>query len=515
MNFHNEEWTINTLRDMWDSISGIASSKYGLTWYEPQFEIVDEEGMIQACARHALPDLYDHWSVGKNFVNTQKQYRSNKTNLAYEVIINSNPSVCYLMSSNSTMMMLDVISHASCGHSSFFKNNFAFKDANKANTILMFCNHFRSYLLDCEKRYGNDEVEKLIDLMHAVSSISHDKYPLKQKTEQQKLNQKILNTELDSKYAHHLFDSLRAMFELKDEDKKDNVLNCHYVGDDNLLRIIYKYGDLPEWKKHVIELFMYLNNYFKPQMETKVSNEGYATFWDYQISEDLLDNGLITNGQFLEHLHCHSSVCYQSIYSYYGTDLMNGGKVPMLNPYYSSINPYKLGFHIYKEIQRVCKEQDPESLIYVPVLKGMNWVDGVQYAMEHFRDDSFISQFVTPNLIRKLKIACIRTKEYKRDGAIKEVMYSHLDDYDSIRLHLGEQYSSQERFPTIKSYVRLSKENKTRLVPKLYLVYSPIYELDIYDPYKKRIVKMLKDIWRGEVIFTKEENFKKLINSPD
>lgn len=516
--YSGTEWVNQDILDIWDIISGIARDKYKLTWHEPQFEIVNEEGMLYCHSHHAMPSLYDHWSFGKSFIKNKKEYEKSNSPLAYEVIINSNPAICYLLSSNTLTTMVNVIGHAAIGHSSFFKNNYLFKEWTSASVILPFCTYAKRYIKSCEEQYGVKEVEKLIDILHSVQYISFDKTN-RNETKTDKLL-KILSDKKhqdDQKFSNHLFDSLDLLFNGgRNEDliiKKNSIESS-----DNILRMFVKHGGLPTWKRNIVNIFMYINQYFYPQLQTKMMNEGWATFWDYTICNDLYDQGIIDNSMMIENIHTHGSVCFQSKFSYFVKHRNEVHKVA--NQRYRSINPYQIGFKIFKEIKRVCEEQDRESLRYVPSLKGKHWLDAVTDAMENFRDDSFAYQFLTPRLARELKLATVEISDKSIDPAIppivmamsgvtREITNSHDDsDFERIRESLSEEYSLSNMLPTIKSYVLKGVRGDKRTPPALHLVYDPLHDMDLYEPYFKKTMDYIKTLWNAPVFFCKKENFK-------
>ena len=129
-------WDLNLIDDLWEVIDKIATEKYGLTYYEPQIEIVTADQMLYHHSMHALPLLYKHWSFGKNYIEAKRAYQKGQTSIAYETIINTDPMITYIMEDNSATMQATVLAHAVCGHGSFFKNNYLFKRWTDAGSIV-------------------------------------------------------------------------------------------------------------------------------------------------------------------------------------------------------------------------------------------------------------------------------------------------------------------------------------------------------------------------------------------
>ena len=115
--------------------------------------------MLDAYSSIGLPTGYQHWSYGKEFIANEQAYRKGRQGLAYEIVINSDPCIAYLMEENSMMMQALVIAHASFGHNSFFKGTFLFRQWTQADAILDYLVFARSYVMDCEERYGGTAVE--------------------------------------------------------------------------------------------------------------------------------------------------------------------------------------------------------------------------------------------------------------------------------------------------------------------------------------------------------------------
>ncbi|MGU3846469.1 SpoVR family protein, partial [Vibrio diabolicus] len=94
--------------------------------------------------------------------------------LAYEIFINSNPCIAYLMEENTVTMQALVIAHACYGHNSFFKGNYLFQTWTDASSIIDYLLFAKKYLAECEERYGVQEVEKLLDSCHALMNFGVD-----------------------------------------------------------------------------------------------------------------------------------------------------------------------------------------------------------------------------------------------------------------------------------------------------------------------------------------------------
>ena len=171
----SSEWTFELIEKYDTEIARIADS-YGLDTYPNQIEIIRSDQMMDAYASVGMPIGYNHWSFGKEFLNVERGYKRGQMGLAYEIVINSNPCIAYLMEENSMTMQALVIAHACYGHNSFFKNNYLFKSWTDAGSIIDYFVFARKFIADCEERYGTSEVESIIDSCHALRNYGTDRY---------------------------------------------------------------------------------------------------------------------------------------------------------------------------------------------------------------------------------------------------------------------------------------------------------------------------------------------------
>ena len=164
-------------------------------------------------------------------------------------------------------------------------------------------------------------------------------------------------------------------------------------------------------------------------------NEGWATFWHYTLLNRLYDEGLVNDGFMIEFLQSHTNVIYQP---------------PFNSPYYSGLNPYTLGFNIYQDLKRICEEPTDEDKHWFPDIAGGDWLKVLDFAMRNFKDESFISQYLSPKVIRDLKLFSIID-----DDKDESLFVSAIHDekgYRDVRNALSEQYNLGSREPNIQVY---------------------------------------------------------------
>jgi len=187
----SSEWSFEAI-ERYDEAIGEVARRYGLDVYPHLVEIISAEQMMDAYASSGMPVYYHHWSFGKHFLATESRYRRGQMGLAYEIVINSNPCIAYLMEENTLPMQALVIAHAAYGHNSFFKGNHLFRQWTSADAIIDYLVFARNYIAECEEHHGEAAVERLIDACHALVNLGVDRYQRAPRLslEKEKLRQK-------------------------------------------------------------------------------------------------------------------------------------------------------------------------------------------------------------------------------------------------------------------------------------------------------------------------------------
>ncbi|TWI56805.1 spore cortex formation protein SpoVR/YcgB (stage V sporulation) [Pseudomonas duriflava] len=425
------EWTFELVQ-AYDREIGRIAKRYALDTYPNQIEIITAEQMMDAYASVGMPIGYNHWSYGKHFLHTEKNYKRGQMGLAYEIVINSDPCIAYLMEENTITMQALVIAHACYGHNSFFKGNYLFRTWTDASSIIDYLVFAKQYITQCEERHGIDAVEDLLDSCHALMNYGVDRYkrPYPISAEEERRRQK----EREELLQRQVNDLWRTIPKMGDKDKHEEDARFPSEPQENILYFLEKHAPLLEpWQREVIRIVRKIAQYFYPQRQTQVMNEGWATFWHYTLLNDLYDEGLVTDGFMFEFLQSHAGVIYQP-----GFD----------SPYYSGINPYTLGFSMFRDIRRICENPTEEDKRWFPDIAGSDWLSTVTFAMKSFKDESFILQFLSPKVIRDLKLFSILDDD-KRDEL--EVAAIHDDPgYRIIREQLAAQYNLGNREPNVQ-----------------------------------------------------------------
>lgn len=426
------EWTFDLLQAYDKHIAQIAHS-YALDTYPNQIEVITAEQMLDAYASVGMPINYHHWSFGKKFLQLEKNYRRGYMGLAYEIVINSNPCIAYLMEENTLPMQILVVAHACYGHNSFFKNNYLFKAWTNADAIIDYLVFARNYIAECEEKYGLGAVEEILDACHALMNYGVDRYrhPVKLSLQKERERQKSREEYLQSQ-VNVLWSTIPKT------KQRESVAEDRFPTEpqENILYFIEKNAPLLEpWQREIVRIVRKIAQYFYPQRQTKVMNEGWACFWHYTILNRLYDEGFLTNEFMLEVLQSHTNVIYQPAFD---------------SPNYSGINPYALGFNIFKDIRRICENPTAEDLEWFPDLANTDWVKSLDFAMRNFKDESFIPQYLSPRLIREMKLFSVVDDDKNPDLLISAIHDE--GGYHKIRQGLSDQYNLGNLEPNMQIF---------------------------------------------------------------
>ena len=336
-------WTLQDLEEWDEKICDIAK-KHNLDWYPITYETCDYYEMLGNMSYHGMPTHYGHWSYGKSFELQHSQYQHGMTGLPYELIINSDPCISYLMLENPLYLQILIMAHC-VGHSDFFKNNRMFK-YTRADTVVPRMRNakkrIQSYIED--PSIGIEKVERVIDACHAIS-YQIPRHPSKISVISEDYN----------------------AWQIENKNNKNvDIEQLPHEKIYDIMGFISSFGEIKEdWKKDIIETVRDEAYYFMPQIRTKIMNEGWACFWHYKILHDLD----LPQEYHLPFLKSHNQV---------------------VRPHIGGINPYNLGFHLFNKIhERYGLE---ECFI----------------AREAHNDESFVRQYLTQEDCEELNLFSIK-----------------------------------------------------------------------------------------------------------
>ncbi|MGE5404460.1 MAG: SpoVR family protein [Candidatus Saccharibacteria bacterium] len=329
---------------------------FGLDCYPQDFEICNYNDMISYEAYSGMPSRYPHWSFGKAWERIKTFYRYNLTGLPYEMVINSNPCLAYLMKENTLLLQVLTMAHV-YGHNDFFKNNRLFKSATRAEyTTEIFKSHanrLREYIAD--PSIGYSRVERILDAAHGL------RFQVYRITDEKHLAPEEQKKRLMEAY----YTPKQLEEQILPAAKKESAPDWNQIPlepEEDILLVLMRYAKLTEWEKDIINIVREEALYFIPQIETKIMNEGWASFWHYKI----LNHLELPQSMHIEFIKRHNQV---------------------VSPHEGSLNPYHLGFEIWSKLER--ESEDKQSIFAI---------------REQERDASFLRRYLDEDLCRELNL---------------------------------------------------------------------------------------------------------------
>lgn len=323
----NEE--MSELEHSIDDMTEIAH-KNGLDFYPMRYEVCPSD-IIYTFGAYGMPTRFHHWSFGKSFHRLKLDYDLGMSRI-YELVINSNPCYAFLLDGNTLLQNKTVCAHV-LAHCDFFKNNATFRYTSRdmVERMASFAERIRQY----ELTYGRKVVEDLIDAGLALSEhvdSSADGRNARAKVKEQEYRNRRGDYQPIFESADHArtpYDDLWALDEKQDErrGKKKPMVKARAAQKDVMLYIIEHSPTLEEWERDVLSMLREEMLYFWPQMETKIMNEGWATYWHLRIMREMD----LADDEALEFAKMHSGVVL---------------------PSRTSINPYHLGLAMWEDIEK-------------------------------------------------------------------------------------------------------------------------------------------------------------------
>jgi stage V sporulation protein R len=435
--YEDSEWDFDKLRRVTDAVEEIAVGEMGLDVYPNRIEVITSEQMLDAYSAHGLPLMYPHWSFGKRFAAHERSYSAGYSALAYEIVLNTNPCIVYIMEENTMTMQTLVIAHAAFGHNHFFKNNSYFRQWTNAEGIMDYLAFARKFVLDCQEKHGLSAVERILDAAHALSGQGIDRYT-RRKVRKGEMEKK---KEDRKRHEEETWNLLWTTLPRKEETPPDEMerrlreaKSSLNLPDENLLYFVEKNGPkLEGWERELIRIVRKIAQYFYPQMMDKVANEGCATFAHLEILRKMNDRGQISDGHFMEAIASHCSVITQPNFD---------------DPRHSGWNPYALGFAIMNDVKRMCLDPTREDKDWFPSFAGNGDPYGTLRGIwADYRDDGLIRQCLSPKVIRDFRMFQIRDDAAEETYLVKEIHDE--EGYRNLRNALADSYDPTNDDPVV------------------------------------------------------------------
>jgi spore cortex formation protein SpoVR/YcgB (stage V sporulation) len=255
---------------------------------------------------------------------------------------------------------------------------------------------------------------------------------------------------------------------------------------------------LTPWQRKLLRIVRQIAQYFYPQSQTKVMNEGTATYVHYCIMNRLHEQGRISDGNFLEFLQSHTNVVFQPDFDH---------------PGYSGFNPYALGFAMMRDIERIVTDPDDEDREWFPDIAGTGDVMGVlRNVWANYRDESFIGQFLSPRLMRHFRMFHLHDDPEEQAGIRVDAIHDERG-YRRVRRELARQYDVGFTDANIE-IVDVDLAGDRRLMLRHFVVNGA--QLNETDA--KRVLQHLADLWSYDVslveVDAKDTVLKEYVVSP-
>lgn len=304
------------------------SREVGLDMFPTIFEMVDYKQLNEIAAYGGFPTRYPHWRWGMDYERLSKSYEYGLS-IIYEMVINNNPCYAYLLRANSMVYQKTVIAHV-YGHCDFFKNNYWFSKTNRKmlNQMANHASYIRSFIDDI----GQDEVESFIDCCLSLDNLIDIHEPFRVKRVEEEENDMIRERQVpklkSKKYMDSYINPKAYLDEQREIMREERVKSFPASPEKDVLKFLLDHAPMASWEKRILEIIRDEAYYFAPQGQTKIMNEGWATYW---------------HSKMMTELHpLHESEIVDYCDSYAGIVASHGGQ----------INPYKMGIELFRHIER-------------------------------------------------------------------------------------------------------------------------------------------------------------------
>jgi stage V sporulation protein R len=379
---------IRALERSIDEITEIATG-FGLDFYQMRYEICPAE-IIYTFGAYGMPTRFSHWSFGKTFNKMKLQYDFGLSKI-YELVINSNPCYAFLLEGNSLIQNKLIVAHV-LAHCDFFKNNarFGVTNRNMVESMSATADRIHQYEMD----HGTEAVEKFID---AILAIQEHVDPTLIKPYQLDKKRYIEMVQKDSERSEWNIpsSSYDDLWNLDPDRTAAAASAAHSQAADakrfpprpekDVIWFIEEYSPtLEDWQRDILSMLRDEMLYFWPQIETKIMNEGWASYWHQRIIRELD----LTSDETIEFAKLNSSV---------------------VQPSRHTLNPYYLGLKIFEDIERRFDKSTKEEQARFGRVPGKGR-EKMFEVRELDSDISFIRNYLTKDLVNDLDLYIFEKK---------------------------------------------------------------------------------------------------------
>ncbi|MBX9677808.1 MAG: SpoVR family protein [Gemmataceae bacterium] len=409
---------------------------FGLDFYETIFEVVDAEDLNEIASYGGFPTRYPHWSFGMSFQELKKSYDYGLSKI-YEMVINNDPCYAYLMRCNHTVDQKLVMAHV-YGHCDFFKNNAYFAHTSRKMMDDM-ANHgvrIRRYV----EKYGEDEVEKFIDRCMSIDDLidihstairrrpDTSRYDFKEAADDEAMK---LTRFKSKEYMDEYINPQKALKEEEEQRKKEHLAAERTFPErpeKDVLLFLIEHASIKPWQRDVLSIIRDEAYYFAPQGQTKIMNEGWASYWHSTI----MTERALTPWECIDYADHHS-----------GTMATQRGR----------LNPYKLGIELFRDIERrwnmgqfgkeweECDNMDEKRCWNKATNLGRKKIFEVRRV---HNDLTFIDSFLTPEFCEDHKLFSFTYQEQGKNyvidsrefNKVKQRLLSQLTNFGKPVIHV-------------------------------------------------------------------------------
>jgi stage V sporulation protein R len=416
------------LQDLRQEIEGYARG-YGLDFFDTIFEVVGFDEMNMVAAYGGFPNRYPHWRWGMEYEQLSKSYEYGLSKI-YELVINNNPSYAYLLESNADVDQKLVMAHV-FGHVDFFKHNFSFAHTDR-KMVDQMANHATRVrrIID---RVGIEPVEAFVDRCLSIENLidqhrPHFRNPTKREKEEQKALDaqpvEVRGLKSGREYMSRFINPqtyLDAEKKRLVDEQKAKSARFPLQPERDVLLFLLEHAPLERWEADVLAIVREEATYFAPQGQTKIMNEGWASFWHSRI----MTQKALRDSEIIDYADHHA-----------GTMSVRPG----------SINPYKLGIELWRDIEdrwnrgrfgkdwEECDDWRARRAWDKKLGLGREKIFEVR---KHYNDITFIDAFLTPEFAMEQKLFVynfdekghswkILTREF---GAVKAKLLQQLTNF--------------------------------------------------------------------------------------
>lgn len=463
-----EEWRVKI--EAW-------AQSYGLDCYQTVFELLDWNEINMVAAYGGFPNRYPHWRFGMEYEQLAKSYSYGLSKI-YEMVINNDPCYAYLLHSNKLVDQKMVMAHV-FGHCDFFKNNIYFEPTPK-NMMDQMANH-KIKVQRFVDRLGFDRVEEFIDVCLALENLIDYQRPFI-KPKQQKVDDgeyeydgdmRVPKMRVDKEYLEEYINP-QAFMDLQRSKKEKEQVESQRIPhhpERDVMGFLLEHAPLSRWEYDILSIIRDEAYYFAPQAQTKIMNEGWASYWHSRIMTEkaLLDSEII---DFADN---HS-----------GTMAMSPQR----------LNPYKIGVELFRDIEdrwnrgQFGKEYDECEDMVV----RKNWDTSLGQGRKKifevrkiYNDITFLDEYFTADFCRRYKLFAYTYNPLSNRYEISD------RDFKTVKQRLLQSLTNFGQ----PSIAIVDANNKNRGELKLKHNHEGV---DLDMEYARETLKALHKIWKRTVL---------------